>query len=146
MRLQTILFFYWSHTIYYINIKKHYSKTALLSPIVGIYITSAKDEVLKIFFDSISQTYTTYIDFNVFLIVSFIIIVISFHIIISIIYSLVFCTYILYKYIRFDEKQNKVLLLDKIDKLYKGQQVNFMNLEVSDKILLLYLYDLKIIN
>lgn len=146
MRLQTILFLYWSHAIYYINIKKHYSKIALLSPIVVIYINTAKDEVFKKLFDSISQTYTTYVDFNVFLIVSFIIIVISLYIASSLIYSLVYCTYILFRHIRFDKKQNKTLLLDKIDELYKGQQVNFMNLEASDKILLLYLYDLEIIN
>ncbi len=73
-------------------------------------------------------------------------VVINLYIASSLIYSLVYCTYILYRYIRFDKKQNKTLLLDKIHELYKEQQVNFMNLEVSDKILFLYLYDLKIIN
>ncbi|MFA4956678.1 MAG: hypothetical protein WC556_06860 [Candidatus Methanoperedens sp.] len=132
--------------MYYINIKKHYSKLAIFFPIVAIYINSAKDEIFKKLFDSINQTYTTYVDFYTFLIVSFIIIVISLYIASSLLYSLVYCTYILYRYIRFDKKQNKTLLLDKIHELYKGQQVKFMNLEVSDKLLLLYLYDLKIFN
>jgi len=118
---------------------------ALLSPIVVVYTSSAK-EAFKNLFDSISQTYTIYIDFNVFLIVCFIIMVTGLYIAISLIYSLVYCTYTLQRYIRFDKKQNKTLLLDKIHELNKGQQVNFVNLEVYDKILLLYLYDLRIIN
>lgn len=145
MHLHTIFFLYWSHVIHYLDIKKYYPPVALLTSIVIFFVISSKD-AFKMFFDSTNQIQIIIENFNIFLVICVLILVISFYIIGSLIYSSINSAIILYKYIRFEENISKKLLLDKIHEFHMGQQFNFMEFKVSDKVLLLYLYDLKIIN
>lgn len=127
MRLQSILFLYWSHVI---NFKKHYAKATLYIPLVIIWFINQNSQVLLIF-----------------QIIHIIIYSISIFIILSLIYSLIWSTLILYDYSKFDRNPNQKLLIDYIYKLDKGNdEINFGDLTKSDKVLELYLYDLEMIN
>ena len=52
--------------------------------------------------------------------------------------------FLIYKYSKFKIKDNS-LLFNFIDKLYKGEQINFIDSDDSTKLLIVYLYNLKII-
>lgn len=130
MRLQSILFVYWSHVIF--CIKKHYTKAPLSTPVVV---------PLYIFFNEIQNSPVLLM----FQIIHIMIYIISTFIIFSLIYSLIWSILILYDYSKFDTNPNRKLLIDCIYKLDKGNGINFGDLTKSDKVLALYLYDLKMI-
>ena len=62
----------------------------------------------------------------------------------SLIYSSIKSAYILIKYMDKDKNKDEIIL--KTYELYNKNHINFMESENSDKVLLLYLYDLKISN
>lgn len=143
MRLQTIFFLYRSHLFDYLNIKKYSVFFALLLAIVGWYVNSTKDTFRTIF--EITQTDKIIEDFYIFFVLSGLAIVLIVYIIGTLIFSSINSAVILYKYIGFEKNKNEKLLLDKINEFYIGKQYTIMDFKDSDKLLLLYLYDLRII-
>lgn len=66
-------------------------------------------------------------------------------IIITLIASLIKSIYITYSYFKYEIKAGDPVLLDIIQELYKNERIDFINSEISTKMLVLYLYNLGII-
>ena len=143
MRFQTIFYVYWSHVKYFLNIKKHYTKLALPTVFTSFYLNSST-YIFRNLFESSDIIRNITNNFNTFFFYCFLLIIIIGYIIFSLIYSSVESAYILIKYIGSDKNTDKMLL--KINELYTSNYINFIEAKRSDKVLLLYLYDLKISN